>query len=379
MKAPRKRRIPARTKGPARPKAAPSRRTAGPAPFVCEVDVAEGLERFAWDELDGLFEERVEQIDGSSTPGRIRFQYVGNLYHLTRLQTVQAVYLSQVFAIPRPKALLGDQHFRALLAQIAAVRDLSPADAYQTFYLSAAGSESSVLGRLRDALAEHTGLTPSTEEGDLLIRLRHPPEDKDHWETLVRLSPRPLATRSWRVCNREGALNAAVAQVMVRLTRPKPEDAFLNIGCGSGTLLIERLACAPAVSVSGYDHDATALTCAEQNAAAAGFGEQIKLNLGDARKLPLTAKSVDAICADLPFGHMIGSHEGNIELYPALLAEVGRVAKPGARFVLITHEVRLMETLLEESPTWHIVEVIRVALGGLYPRIFVLERKGIIE
>ncbi|MCB9450988.1 MAG: methyltransferase domain-containing protein [Anaerolineaceae bacterium] len=345
-----------------------------PLAYICEADAAEGLEHFAWEELNDLFGGRVERIPMPPAPGRLRFQYVGNLYHLLKLQTVQAVYLSQTFAIPRPKALLGDQHFRALLAQIAAVRDLSPADAYGTFYLSAAGSESSVLGRLRDALAEHTGLTPSTEEGDLLVRLRHPPDNTTDWETLVRLSPRPLATRPWRVCNREGALNAAVAQVVVRLTQPKPDDSFLNIGCGSGTLLIERLACAPAASLAGYDHDATALACAEQNAAAAGYSDQIKFNLGDARELPIPAKSVDAICADLPFGHLVGSHEGNMELYPALLAEAGRVAKPGARFALITHEVRLMEALLEDSRTWRMVEVIRVALGGLYPRIFVLQR-----
>jgi SAM-dependent methyltransferase len=339
------------------------------------MDVAEGLEHFAWNEVDRLFQERVERIEFPYTPGRIRFQYVGNLYHLLKLQTVQAVYLSQTYAIPRPKALLGDQHLRALLAQIAAVRDLSPAGAYQTFYLSAAGSDSSVLGRLRDSLAEHTGLTPATDEGDLLIRLRHPPGDNDQWETLVRLSPRPLATRPWRVCNREGALNAAVAQVIVRLTQPKPGDSFLNIGCGSGTLLIERLAYAPAASATGYDHDATALACAEQNAAAAGYSEKIHFNLGDARELPLPARSIDAICADLPFGHLVGSHEGNMELYPALLAEAGRVAKPGARFVLITHEVHLMEALLEDSQVWRSDEVIRVALGGLYPRIFVLVRR----
>ncbi|MBZ0278374.1 MAG: methyltransferase domain-containing protein [Anaerolineae bacterium] len=342
---------------------------------ICEAGAAEGLERFAWDELFDLFGDRIERLTMPPRPGTLRFRYTGNLYHLLKLQTVQAVYLSQTFPIPRPKALLGDQHFRALLAQIAAVRDLSPADAYRTLYISTAGSDSSVIGRLREELAARTGLTPAEDEGDLLLRLRHPPGDESAWEMLARLSPRPLATRPWRVCNREGALNATVAHVIAQLTKPKPDDAFLNIGCGSGTLLIERLACGPAASLAGYDHDAVALSCAQQNVNAAGYQDQIRLNLGDARQLPLPAKSVSAICADLPFGHLVGSHEGNVELYPALLAEAGRVAKPKARFVLITHEVRLLEALLEDSPTWRTVEVIRVALGGLYPRIFVLERR----
>jgi tRNA G10 N-methylase Trm11 len=97
--------------------------------------------------------------------------------------------------------------------------------------------------------------------------------------------------------------------------------------------------------------------------------------VGDCRHLPLPDRSVDALVGDLPFGHLVGSHEHNMELYPPLLAEAARLAKAGARCVLITHEVRLMEALLEGSDQWEIEQVIRVALGGLYPRIFVLLRQ----
>ena len=38
-----------------------------------------------------------------------------------------------------------------------------------------------------------------------------PARGGDGWETLVRTTPRPLATRYWRVCNYEAALNATVA------------------------------------------------------------------------------------------------------------------------------------------------------------------------
>jgi 23S rRNA G2445 N2-methylase RlmL len=150
---------------------------------------------------------------------------------------------------------------------------------------------------------------------------------------------------------------------------------FVNLMCGSGTLLIERLTAGTAQRVTGYDHDETALTCARENVEASGFGDTIKLNRGDVRDLPLPDGSVDALVADLPFGHLSGSHEGNVEIYPAILREAARVAKAGARFVLITHEVRLMESLIAESDVWTTERVIRVALGGLYPRIFVLRRR----
>lgn len=361
-----------------RPAKSPTPKSA-PAPEIPEAvfvaDVAEGLERIAASELRRRFDDRFERLDKGERTGEMRFTYVGNPYQLTTLQTVQAVYAVQHFAVPRPKALLGHQHFTALLNQIRAIRDLSPPEAYRTLHINAAGSESSVMKRLRDELAKAAGLEPAPDEGDLLIRLRHPPGEDGAWEALLRLSPRPLATRAWRVCNREGALNATIASAMAFLTQPKPDDVFLNLLCGTATLLIERLAQEDAQSAVGYDEDESALDCARRNVEAAGLADKIKLNRGDARDLPVAAKSVDAICADLPFGHLVGSHEGNVELYPAVLREAARVLKPGGRCVIISHEVRLMESLLDDSPHWATEQVIRVAQGGLNPRIFVLVRK----
>lgn len=353
----------------------PEKRMATPVHRL-EVEVAEGLEDVARDEIEQRLGERIKLRPATpdTKAGSIRFDYLEpDLREVRALRTVHSAYLVRRFPIPRPKALLGDEHFRALLGMIEAVRKLWPVGAFQTFNLNAAGSESSVMRRLKDELAARTGLTSAQDEGDLLIRLRHPPND-EAWEAVVRISPRPLATRSWRVCNREGALNATVAHSMALLTEPKPDDVYLNLMCGSGTLLIERLSAGSAKQAIGYDHDETALACARQNVEASGYGQFIQLHQDDVRQLPLPDGSVDALVADLPFGHLSGSHEGNVELYPIILREAGRVAKAGARFVLITHEVRLMESLLAESETWTAEQVIRVALGGLYPRIFVLQR-----
>ncbi|NTU83238.1 MAG: RNA methyltransferase, partial [Chloroflexales bacterium] len=42
---------------------------------------------------------------------------------------------------------------------------------------------------------------------------------------------------------------------------------------------------------------------------------------------------------------------------------------------LLSHEVRLMERLLEAGPAWQLEQAIRVDLGGLYPRIYLLRRR----
>lgn len=337
--------------------------------YHLEADVAAGLEAIAATELRVCFPQHVHQLEIRS--GTLQFQFSGQLTELAQLRTIQAVYLVYSFPIPRPKALLGDQHFRMLLRQISTTRSMHPAGTFQTLHLNAAGSNSSVMQRLTDALAIATGLTRDDEQGDLLLRVRR---CANGWETLVRLTPRPLATRDWRVCNYEGALNATVANAMLRLTQPAETDICINLGCGSGSLLIER-AQWPTQHLIGIDHDPIALDCAVRNCAAAGNPQSLTLMRADVTSLPLAAQSADVLCADLPFGQRSGSNETNQWLYPALIAEAARVARPGARLVLITHALRLIEATLEHDAGWSVERQLRVNLRGLHPVIYLLRRR----
>jgi len=337
-----------------------------------EIVVAEGLEPLARDELRRF--GRAMRLDNDERPGVIRARYTGDLRALPGLRLAASVYLARHFAVPRPRALLGDEHLRLALADCETVLRLHPHGTFHTLFLSAAGADSAVLTRLKTELAGRLGLAVGDDDGDLLLRLRRD-ESQTGWDWLVRLSPRPLATRSWRVCNMEGALNGPVACAMNLLTAPAAGDVYVNIGCGSGTLLIERLLLAPAKRAIGCDTDARALACTRANLDAAGVRARAEVQPWDARSLPLPDAAIDVITGDLPFGHLVGSHAQNLELYPALLAEAARVARPGARCVLLSHEVRLMERLLAGLPAWRVERTIRVDLGGLYPRIFVLRRQ----
>ncbi len=343
--------------------------------FWVEATVPHGLEPVAGREVRERFGARA-RLRRVAPPGAVAFDFAGPLEELLTLRTVLAVYLCRHYAVPRPRALLGHQHFRELVAQINAVQRLMPPGTFRLLAISAAGAHTPVMERLKDELAAATGLVVASHEGDLHVRLRRPVDGRPGWEVLVRLTPRPLSTRAWRVCDLGGALNAAIAAAMIRLTRPRPDQVVFNPACGSGTLLVERLAVGPARRALGCDTDPEALACARRNVRAAGLGAQVELYPWDARATPLQAESVDVICADLPFGHLVGSHAENVELYPALLDEAARVAKPGARGVFITHEVRLMTALLEQHPRWELRRVVRVTQGGLHPRIFVVRRRG---
>lgn len=343
--------------------------------YLCEAEVVTGLKSFAEAELNTRFGGLIS-VGQKDKAEEIPFYYDGDLPSLLSLNKALSVYLVQYYPIPRPLALLGHQHFQQLLRQISTVRSMHPRGAFQTFRIAAAGSDSSVFARVKSEIQQATGLILNEEDADLLIRVRRSDPAPQGWDVLVRLSPRPLATRAWRVCDFEGALNATIASAMVEMTDPHPEDRFFNPMCGSGTLLVERLRRGTAEVIGGCDADLLALRCADENLKAAGFNDQVDLFEMDAAHLQLPDSCLDAICADLPWGQLTGSHQENITLYPQALAEMARVAAPGARAALITHEIRLMEqTLANYAQMWSVKQTVRVFQGGLHPRIYVLERR----
>lgn len=381
----------------------PPRPPSTPAAPTYEAEVVPGLEPFAREELRRLLGPKLPVRPGPQ-PGTLSFALRGDTGPLLELGTVAAVYRVQRFDIPRPRALLGEEHLQTLLALIRSVVSLHPADSFRTFRLGAAGATSAVFARLAEELQHRTGLRCDPEAGDLLLRVRrtggelakgagqataetdspsalvtHHPSRTAGFEVLVRLTPRPLAARPWRVCNLPGALNATVARAMVALTTPGVRDRFVNLTCGSGTLMVERLALGPARLVLGGDQDPAALRCARENLRAAGYASRAALARWDAGRLPLADASVNALCADLPYGMLMGSRRANEHLYPALLAEAARVALPGATLVLITQAVRLLDqALLGLQAFWTPERRFEVQIpyqsGYLKPQVVLLRR-----
>jgi 23S rRNA G2445 N2-methylase RlmL len=179
---------------------------------------------------------------------------------------------------------------------------------------------------------------------------------------------------------------------MAGLTQPRPRDVYVNLASGSGTLLVERALLGGAGRLLGCDLDPEARPCAIRNIEAAGLavsgsagsaqtvpGELPPIEVADwdATALPLTDGSVDALTVDLPFGQLVGTHTENAELYPRLLAEAARVARPGARLVAITQQVRLFERSVD-AHYWITERVLRPTLptsgGAIKPGIYVLRR-----
>lgn len=334
---------------------------------IFEAETAYGLSNIAKDEITRIFGNSCKILNEG--PTHVRFRYLDSAQNLKQLRSVVSVYAYLLFQVPRPRALLGHEHFSRICTTIDQIIAMQP-EKYNTFNISAAGSNSSVMQRIKSALSEATNLENDERGGDLLLRIRR---NRPNWEVLIRLTPRPLSARSWRICDYEGALNAPVAYAISQMSYPVTGQSVLNICCGSASLIIERLSINKC-QITGVDISTAALTCAEENLKAADKRNDVVLLQADAANLPLIDRSYDTVLADLPFGQRVGSHVENTRLYPAILDETARITRGGATFGLITHEIKLITNLLHENNEWKLEREQRISLRGLHPRIYVLRR-----
>jgi tRNA (guanine6-N2)-methyltransferase len=326
-----------------------------------ECDVPEGVEAVAADEVR-------ERISGASriglADGKVSFELGSSeLGSVRGLRTVAGAWVVEGYEGRRPTVLLSD---RRLVERVRHVARLS--GPIETFTLSAPGLGSPAMRDVRRALAHGTCLREAPD--GLLIRMRR---RRGGWDVLIALTSRPLAQRTWRVARTSGSMNGPLAAAMVRLTRPGPDDRFLNVACGAGTIAIERRLHGPATRVVGVDVAPEAVGAAARNARSAG--EPVAFAVADGRQLPFPRDSFDVVCADLPWGYEVGSHERNVTDYAALLAEAGRVCRRRARACILTAETRLMQRVLGSlAGLWRLDRLLRVEQGGARPGLYVLRR-----
>ncbi|WP_291884648.1 RNA methyltransferase [Cellulomonas sp.] len=380
-------------------------------------------------------------------PGRddaLTLRHTGPLADVLRLRTAVAAFVHLHFDVPRPRSLTSGDHLARIVdAVYASLR----AGGSSSFRFEAAGSDSAVFRRLADQIREATGLQHDEQDGQLVIRVRRGTSGTSPvpgrarsagqatgrggraqaagqrgadrstgapdpgWDVLVRVGPRPLSARTWRVADYPGAVNATIAAAMVRLGGVEPTDRVLNLMCGSGTLLVERLLAGPAEAAVGVDHAPEALTAAAANLDAASLTRRTTLIEADAlavdltpapaqvdesggsrrdRGLPPTVSTTstglgsaaldggpfDVVYADPPWGTLHGSHATAADVHGGLLRAAHRVTRDGGTFVVLTHEITVMERCLREADAlWTPRATVRVFAKGHHPRIYVLGKR----
>ena len=135
-----------------------------------EAEIIPGLEAYACDELLSRFGAKLNRIR-KARAGFLRFRFSGGPVELRALRSVVAIYQIHHFAIPRPKALLGHQHFARLKA-ILCEASRSYNQPARSLGIGAAGSGSSVMRRLRHELARALRVDAAADDkGELFVRI----------------------------------------------------------------------------------------------------------------------------------------------------------------------------------------------------------------
>ena len=333
-----------------------------------EVEVLNGLAPICRGELATCLHGQAEVLD-SKDPDRIAFEFSGKRSDLLALRTAVAVFEVLYFKVPHPGAIISGLEGERLFE---AIRSINTRGSFDSFRIGAAGSDSEVFRRAKRLIERHSGLRNDEDAGEMSIRFRRSRLHRFGWDVLLRLTPMPLSARGWRVENMPGAVNATIAAAMVLLSQPKNEDRFLNLMCGSGTILAERAMMTGAKELVGLDISAEALAMAKRNLKA--FPDVVLLQ-EDATKLSLATGSMDVICSDLPWGRLIGDRDSLAACYQQSLSEMTRVCSRGGRAIVLTQESGIFEGALEERQAeWTQRRSLRVTQSDYKPKIYVLER-----
>jgi precorrin-6B methylase 2 len=334
-----------------------------------ELEVLDGLVPVCAQEVRALVGRQATLYD-SSHPDQLAFEFSGRASRLTKLRTAVAVFKLLYFKVPHPLPIVQGQNLERLITEIEAIRDGAR---FTSFRIGAAGSDSTAFRRIKSVIAQRTGLVNDEEEGEMSIRFRRSRRNSFGWDVLIRLTPRPLSARTWRIENMPGALNATIAAAMVFQTAPQPSDRFLNLMCGSGTILAERAAICPAERLIGVDVAGSALKSSRANLA--HLQTPPMLLQEEIGQLSLSDASVDVICVDLPWGRLIGKQSELGGVYNETMRQASRVCMPGGRFAILTQEIETFESALNPFKRyWDVIAGFRVKQSDYRPKFFLLQR-----
>jgi len=141
----------------------------------------------------------------------------------------------------------------------------------------------------------------------------------------------PAAGKHWRlpfydlIAKLLGADQARL--VFVRQMDLQPGHRVLEIGCGTGSLMLLVKQREPAAEVVGLDPDPAALAIAGRKAERAGI--DLQLDQGFADEMPYPDGSFDRVLSSFMFHHLSTKVKENT------LREVRRVLKPGGQFHMV--------------------------------------------
>lgn len=224
------------------------------------------------------------------------------------------------------------------------------------------------------ALVKRYGLSVNLEHPDCEVRVD---VIQDRCLVGVQLTRASLSRRKQRQYNPRGALKANVAYSMLRFSGLQ-SGRLLDPFCGSATIPIEAAQVLPPdVQIDASDYSARAVEGGRRNLAAAGLEDRVDLNCRDVLDLPevYPAGCFDAIVTNPPFGVRIGRGMNFLAFYQRFFDVAAHLLRPGAPLVFLAWKRGIIDRANRLHDQFHRTHVRVVETGGIYPRIYVMQKR----
>lgn len=168
----------------------------------------------------------------------------------------------------------------------------------------------------------------------------------------IRLSTSDFALRTRKQVSLSDSIKPTLAYSMVRLSKPKPDDVFLDPMCGAGTILLERANSGRYKYLIGGDMSKNALDATLHN-----FGRQhqpCQFFLWDVQSLPLQPNSIDKIVCNVPIDLQ------QDRMINGCLDQLNYLINPSGNIVMYTTQGEQLKKIINQYSKLNLRQQIRV-------------------
>lgn len=227
-----------------------------------------------------------------------------------------------------------------------------------------------ILEALEKRISEKTGLRSHRSKPDFEFWLAQ--RSEGHGFFSLRLSHH----KAYDKILQKGELRPELANILCRLSDPKPKELFLDPFAGSGAIPIQRAAGFPEGLVIASDQDERAVELLRDRIKDLGLKKRVVVRHDDALHLSRYQDgSIHAIVTDPPWGHFAKTKAPIAEFYLDMLRELARVLRPEGKLVILTAETAALDAAAERCKQLPVSRKFPILLSGKKASIYVFSKK----